>query len=318
MKNQLIVVLTLAALNSLSGCSGNVPNSTAYPGYAAQQMTYSQNNLQSTQQLGPQPNLVTGLATNPASSQTRASNPHLAIQQNTTGSKALPAKATAVKSNANPAKGTPSALPAKVAPPQVSVAQQLVTKAVARFNALESFKFMVDGFEMVSGKTPSRLSFNMFALKGQAKIEVLKHTNSLYVGVKMGYQAGKDAISVRPGGALGFVKVDTKMNDERLSTPRGYRLDQIDAFAIAKRLLNGPQQPKVLGKTQINGRTIAILEYTNANSFDQRITRELLGIDMEDHFIRMHEMFEGDKLVFSLKLNNIQLNAPVSEAEIKI
>jgi len=318
MKNQLIVVLTLAALNSLSGCSGNVPNGSVYPGYAAQQMAYTQNNLQSAQQLGPQPNRASSLATNPTSSQTRAANSQSAIQPNTTGSKALPVKSTAVKSTATPVKGTSAALPAKVAAPQISVAQQLVTKAVARFNALESFKFMVDGFEMVSGKTPSRLSFNMFALKGQAKIEVLKHTNSLYVGVKMGYQTGKEAISVRPGGALGFVKVDTKMNDERLSTPRGYRLDQIDAFAIAKRLLNGPQQPKVLGKTQINGRTIAILEYTNANSFDQRITRELLGIDMEDHFIRMHEMFEGDKLVFSLKLNNIQLNAPVSEAEIKI
>jgi hypothetical protein len=317
MKNQIIVVLALAALNSLSGCSGSVPNSAAYPGYAAQQMAYSQNNLPNTQQLGQQPNPTSNPVISPETSQTRASNSTATIQQNTTGSKAAPVKSAATKP-ATSVKGAPLAMPAKAAAPQVSVAQQLVTKAVARFNSLDSFKFMVDGFEMVSGKTPSRLSFNMFALKGQAKIEVLKHTNSLYVGVKMGYQAGKDAISVRPGGALGFVKVDTKMNDERLSTPRGYRLDQIDAFAIAKRLLSGPQQPKVLGKTQINGRTIAILEYTNANSFDQRITRELLGIDMEDHFIRMHEMFEGDKLVFSLKLNNIQLNAPVSEAEIKI
>jgi hypothetical protein len=324
MKNQMIVVLALAAFNSLSACAGNPPNSSAYPNYAAaqqnpsyagqqnafmqatsQEQIYSQNSQQMGQQnspaLVPSVNLNAGAVNN----------------KNAIVSKTTPAKSPALKS-ATPVKVAPAAIPAKAATPQVSVAQQIVTKSVARFNSLDSFKFMVEGFEMVSGKTPSRLSFNMFALKGQAKIEVLKHTNSLYVGVKMGYQTGHDAISVRPGGALGFVKVDTKMNDERLSTPRGYRLDQIDAFAIAKRLLIGPQQPKVLGKTQINGRTIAILEFTNANSFDQRITRELLGIDMEDHFIRMHEMFEGDKLVFSLKLNNIQLNAPVSEAEIKI
>jgi len=32
--------------------------------------------------------------------------------------------------------------------------------------------------------TPTNLTFNMIALKGQAKIEVLKHKNTLYEGVK--------------------------------------------------------------------------------------------------------------------------------------
>lgn len=215
----------------------------------------------------------------------------------------------------------PTATPAKAiasAKPQLSAAQQLLQKAVARFQSLKSFKLTVEGYEASDVKGPTNLSFYMTALNGRAKLDVFKHTNSLYIGVKMGYQAGSDTISVRPGGALGFVKLDTKMDDERLLTPRGYRLDQIDAFAISQRLLGGTHAPKVLGKTQLNGRTIAILEYTRANDFDSKITRELLGIDMQDYFMRIHEMYEGDKLVFSLKIGEVQLDLPLTDKDLEI
>ncbi len=215
----------------------------------------------------------------------------------------------------------PTATPAKApatAKPQLSAAQQLLQKAVTRFQSLKSFKLTVEGYEANDAKGPTNLSFYMTALNGRAKLDVFKHTNSLYIGVKMGYQAGSDTISVRPGGALGFVKLDTQMNDERLLTPRGYRLDQIDAFAISQRLLGGKHAPKVLGKTQLNGRTIAILEYTRANDFDSKITRELLGIDMQDYFMRIHEMYEGDKLVFSLKIGEVQLDLPLSDKDLEI
>jgi hypothetical protein len=317
MKNSICVILALASLTSLSACSGQTsPMAPSAPLTAPQNLTQAQpvapgsaSFSQVTQQ------------TQQHSSEQPAS-PEL-IPGSRSYSKSVFDKPSTVKSNGQPEASKPTVpvkttVAAKPTVPQVSASQELITKAVERFKTLESFKIYVDGFETVIGKSPSRLSFNMFALNGKAKIEVTKHTNSLYVGVKMGYQSGTDAISVRAGGLLGILKIDTKMSDERLSTPRGYRLDQIDAFALSKRLLDGPHVPKVLGKTQINGRSIAILEYTNANDYDPRITRELLGIDMEDHFVRTHEMYEGTTLVFSLKLSNIQLNAPVTAAELAV
>lgn len=324
MKKSICIALLMISLPGLNACSGKAPINMAYPANMAQNTAVSPVSLNSP---------VNQLASTSLNSET-----HSPAQSDAPGKQAVllppgsrpydrsvflqaapkmpqtkPIKVPAVVSAPRPA-APPQTLPAS----KISAAQELLSKAKKRFQSLNSFKINVEGFEMLSGKSPSRLSFNMFANQGRAKIEVLKHTNSLYVGVKMGYQAGADAISVRPGGALGFVKIDTKMSDDRLSTPRGYRLDQIDAFAISQRLLGGSEAPKVLGKTQINGRSVAILEYTHSNTYDQRITRELLGIDMEDHFIRIHEMYEGSTLVFSLKLSNVQLDVPVASTEMEI
>jgi len=328
MKPIIFTILALASLGSLSACSGQAQLNSAYP--VAELNTHSQNfaapmPAQQTHLSLGQPAALPTTATEARPQITQPQSPALRRQTVTLPGARAATDASPVNRPAIAA-ASQAALPLATQPsavqpqpvPQLSVAEQLLAQAVARFESLESFKISVEGFETVTGKSPSRLSFNMYALNEQAKIEVLKHTNSLYVGVKMGYRSGADAISVRPGGLLGFVKVDTKLDDERLSTPRGYRLDQIDAFAISRRLLNGPHQPKILGKTELNGRQVAILEYTQANDYDARITRELLAIDMEDHFIRMHEMYEGPTLVFSLKLSNIQLNVPVSSAELGV
>lgn len=341
MKNLICAVLALASLTSLSACSGQTNPTSVYPTAQlnAPVPTAHQALIQGglTPVLDPASRQDALTQVNQPALQHSDNNPQAAATAPIPGSrsysksifdKPTPAKASTsslpdVSKQVVPVKTAastpaPAAAAAKASVSQAAAAQQVLTQAVERFKTLESVKFNVDGFETVIGKSPSRLSFTFASLQGKAKIEVLKHTNSMYVGVKMGYQDGQDAISVRPGGMLGFVKVDTKMNDERLSTPRGYRLDQIDAFAISKRLLGQNHTPKVLGKTQLDGRSVAILEYTKVNDFDQRITRELLAIDLEDHFIRMHEMYEGETLVFSLKLSNIQLNAPVAAADLGV
>lgn len=318
MRSQKQWVLSLA-LGTLSACGGQT-----YLNGNAGQVTSPQPLPQQaypTSQQGLPQAVPTPLLPNP----TQPTQPRQTTQTSSqTSAQATTPRAT-VQASVRPT-ATRSASPAVTSPPkatatakpQLSAAQQLLQQAVARFQSLKSFKLTVEGYEASDVKGPTNLSFYMTALNGRAKLDVFKHTNSLYIGVKMGYQAGSDTISVRPGGALGFVKLDTQMNDERLLTPRGYRLDQIDAFAISKRLLGGKHAPKVLGKTQLNGRTIAILEYTRANDFDSKITRELLGIDMQDYFMRIHEMYEGDTLVFSLKIGEVQLDLPLSDKDLEI
>lgn len=305
------------SLGVLSACGGQTYLNGNAGQYTTPQQMPQQQAYPANQQGLPQ-----AMVTPPGTTRQPSSSAQTPVQGSTQPTVQASARPTATRS-ATPAKTTatpkPTATPAKAsAKPQLSAAQQLLQKAVARFQSLKSFKLTVEGYEASDVKGPTNLSFYMTALNGRAKLDVFKHTNSLYIGVKMGYQAGSDTISVRPGGALGFVKLDTKMDDERLLTPRGYRLDQIDAFAISQRLLGGAHAPKVLGKTQLNGRTIAILEYTRANDFDSKITRELLGIDMQDYFLRIHEMYEGDKLVFSLKIGEVQLDLPLTDKDLEI
>lgn len=325
MKHTMGVALIMILI-SLSACGGQTHlnvNPGSPQGFAAAPQTALTPNAPLINTPQGNPSLPSPLAPQPTQARPAATSATTTSPSKsaTTVPKSTPVKPSTAATGAQ-TPSTSAATPALSAPatkaPQISAGQLLLNKAVARFDSLKSFKISVDGFETSAAKGPTSLSFQMMALNGLNKIEVQKHTNSLYVGVKMGYQSGTDKISVRPSGALGFVKLDTQMNDERLLTARGYRLDQIDAFAISQRLLKGNQQPKILGKTQLNGRNIAILEYTHANTFDASITRELLGIDMEDYFMRIHEMYEGANLVFSLKLSNVQLDAPVTAKDLEV
>lgn len=290
------------------------------PGATAQQ---NQNLSSPTQTQYP-----TSFAAQPGTTQQRAAQPVSApkqiasVPQTTT-----PQVTTARPPAAKPATGqttTQTKTPARqtstpaAAAPKLSAAQILLINARKRVQTLNTAKTTVNCFETNAEKGPTNLKANMTFMSGTTKLEVISHQNSLFVGAKLSYQAGNPDVTARAAGALGIVKVNAPMTDKRILTRRGYRLDQIDVFAISNRLLNGNAEPKILGKTQINGRNIAILEFTKANDFDQEVTRELLGIDMEDFFVRIHEMYAGSELVFSLKLENVQLNTPVSAKDLEI
>lgn len=242
--------------------------------------------------------------------------------QNTPARTATPQTATRAASTPQRATTAPTTRTQTAAPqtaaPKISATQALLINARKRVQTLSSATAVVNCFETNAEKGPTNLKANMLFLNGQTKLEVIAHQNSLFVGAKLTYHEGSDQVSARAAGALGLVKVSAPMSDKRILTRRGYRLDQIDVFAIANRLLNGSVEPKVLGKTQVNGRNIAILEFKNANDFDQSITRELLGIDMENYFVHIHEMYAGPELVFSLKLENLQLNAPLSAKDLEV
>lgn len=279
----------------------NTPAQAQYPqNFAAQQPVQSQATTQQRTLSTPQ---TTAPRTTSASRTTATPT-----QRAATASTARPTAAAA------PVRQTAAA----PAAPQRSAAQTLLLNARKRVQTLNSAKTVVNCFETNAEKGPTNLKANMMFMSGTTKLEVISHQNSLFVGAKLSYQAGSPNVTARAAGALGIVKVNAPMTDKRILTRRGYRLDQIDVFAIANRLLNGKVEPKVLGKTQVNGRNIAILEFTNANDFDKEVTRELLGIDMEDYFVRIHEMYAGPELVFSLKLENLQLNAPISAQDLEI
>ncbi len=335
MKKLLSSTLALMSLVSFTACSGSTtmtPNAALMqqPSMAAGQNAYAQTgyNYEAPDQAISLPGTqgaTQGAIALPA--QQTAQNAQAPVPA---GSRPTPAfgapKApvqTAVKTAATtPARPTAPATPAAAAPSSDSVGRELLAKSRARVESTQSFIVQGDAYEKdEKGETriKLKLAFQKGSSSSKCRLDIVQHSNSLFSGAKLSYVPGSDQVTGRPGGAMSFMKMNLPMSDSKIQSSRHYRLDQVDTNAIATRLLGNPSlNPKILGKTTINGRQIAVLEFHNVNDFDKTITRELLGIDMEDHFVRIHEMYAGDTLVYSLKLTTVNLDAPVTAADLEV
>ncbi|PKL76281.1 MAG: hypothetical protein CVV27_11070 [Candidatus Melainabacteria bacterium HGW-Melainabacteria-1] len=321
-----LALISLAV--SLSACGGNATSTSPMaPGFnpAAQPQALSAPPVSTY--AGQDPYLQPNYAYQAPVQNTRAplpagSRPTPAFQS----FQGSPTKPTARSAGAPVRQATASAprpqAPVAARPPAAtseSIGRELIAKTRAKFEQLQSFVVTGNAIEKnEKGETRIKLKL-VFQKPGSVRLDIVQHNNSMYNGTKLTYLAGGDKVTGRPGGALSFMKMTVPMSDERILTRRGYRLDQVDTNAIVTRLLGNPNlNPKILGKTMINGHEIAVLEFLKVNDFDQRITRELLGIDMKEHFVRIHEMYEGSNLVYSLKLEDVQLNGQVSAADFNV
>lgn len=238
---------------------------------------------------------------------------HQVVPTSTSGLKSK----TSARQPTNLKAATPSQ--PKASSPSLSITQSLLQKTRARFESLQNFRGMAEIFETKPGKGPVKAKLKVTFMKpGSSHLEIVDHSNSLYKGAKLAYKSGSQSVTGRPGGAMSFMKMTLPMSDDKVTSRRGYRLDQVDTLAIVNRLIRPELNPKLLGKTTVNGRPVAVLEYQTSGHFDPLITKELLGIDMETYFVRIHEMYAGEELVYSLKLPEVQLNEPISPADLEV
>jgi hypothetical protein len=329
MKKILSSTLALFTLASLTACGGQA---TMTPGVTQPQMAANayQPNFQApmNQMAAPQQGVAPQAPMTYAAAPTQqgAKAPVVPGSRPTpnfnTGTAAKPASAAPRAAAAASAPRAQAAAPraaAPAAPTSDSVGRELIAKARARFDSVKNFIVLGDAYEK-DEKGETRIKLKLAFQKGSTcRLDIVQHTNSMFSGAKLMYTPGTDSVTGRPGGAMSFMKMTLPMSDNKIQTRRGYRLDQVDTNAISTRLLGNPAlNPKILGKTTVNGRQIAVLEFTNVNDFDQRITRELLGIDMEDHFVRIHEMYAGNDLVYSLKLTQVTLDGPITAADLSV
>lgn len=328
MKKQLMVTATLI----LTAC-GSQSQTQAYNPYMTQPATgqmgasYQQNLYQQPSNYSyttPNQGQTAGAPTaagNAAMQQSNfASAPQAAAPLNRA---AAPAK-TAVKAPATVARASTAAkapLPVAKPPaaPAVSMTQTILLKAKASFDKIQNYVATADVFETKAGKGPVKAKIKVWFQKpGTTKMHLVEHTNSLFKDAKLTYKSGVDQITGRPGGAMSFMKMSLPMSDDKVTSRRSYRLDQVDTLAIVSRLVRPELNPKLLGKTTVNGRQVAVLEYQAQNHFDPQITKELLGIDMETYFVRIHEMYAGEELVYSLKLPEVQFNQPLTAKDFEV
>lgn len=196
---------------------------------------------------------------------------------------------------------------------KASTSDAYLAKAAQAFNKLQTVEAMVESFETNKEKGPISGTLKyQYKAPSMGRLEFVKHTNSLYLGARLVYGHDGDKVQAQAGGMMSWMKITSNFADKKLTSRRDYRLDQVDLAAMVKRLTKPGQGAKLKGKMNLHGNPVLVFEFNyNGNHFDPTITKELLGIDQNNHMIRMHEMFVGDELVYSVKVSQMIKNKPL-------
>jgi hypothetical protein len=235
-----------------------------------------------------------------ATSPTRA--PATTTKTSTSTKTAVPAKtSTAAKST------TATKTTATKTTPAVSQVSQFLSNARQAIDKLQTMSATMTNFE--KGAQPGQAKIQFYYRKpGQVKIDVLQSSDASRKGVKLSFQSGSDQVRVRASGLLSLVPITLSMSDSKVKSGRGYLLSEIDFANTVMRLTQPSVQARVLGKMTQNGAEVIVLEIKTQNHFDHRITKEHLGLDSKTWLPRLHEMYEGTELVYSAKLETLEVN----------
>lgn len=194
----------------------------------------------------------------------------------------------------------------KPAAPQADPSAQILSQARQAFSQLQGLSATIATFE--KGQSAGGGKIQYLYQPGQVRIDVLESSDASRKGVKLSYQPQGNQVRARASGVLSVVAVTLPMNDNKVKSGRQYLLNQIDLGATVQRLSQPGLQTKAIGKTQFAGAEVIVIEIPAQNHFDSRITREILAIDAQTMMPRIHEMYEGDTLVYSGKIEQLQLN----------
>ncbi|HEY9840841.1 MAG TPA: hypothetical protein V6D23_10325 [Candidatus Obscuribacterales bacterium] len=296
-----------ASYGQAYGQNGQMGN--AQMGYGNPQMQQGQ--MQQVNQMGYAPQQTAQRTSQPqTSTRTTAGSrpaPTLSKASTTTAAKApLMSKAPA------PATKPPAPTTATKAPG----AAEFMTKARQAISSLQSLSATVSTFEKGAEAGQGKIRF--LYRSGQIKIDVLSSTNSSQQGVKLGFQSGGNQVRVRPSGVLSMVALNLPMTDPKLLSGRKYQVGQIELTATVNRLTQPGVQAKVLGKTTFAGCEVIVLEITAPNPFDNRITKEDLGLDAQTFLPRIHEMYQGTELVYAGRVEQLTVNPQLPDNAFEI
>lgn len=233
-------------------------------------------------------------------------------------------QARAPQSRAPQGPATPATAPqapapqAKKAPaaPKADPFQEYLGKARQAFQQMQGMRATIATFEKADGKGNAKI--NYLYSQGKVKIDVISSDDASRNGVKLSYNKGGNEVRARASGMLSVIAVTLPMSDKKVISGRGYQLNQIDLNSVIPRLTAPGQTGKVLGKTQFAGANVVVLEIQPKNHFDPRITKERLGVDMNTGMVRIHEMYQGNELVFAGRVESLQLNPQVGPKDFEV
>ena len=107
--------------------------------------------------------------------------------------------------------------------------RSVLAQVVAAFKAIPAYEAQMTFYQKASGKTAVS---GLYQLTGQAPRTLKLHiVSGGGAGSHLLWSGGK-TVKVRPGGFLSALSLDLQLNDARLTSVRGYTLDQTDIPAL--------------------------------------------------------------------------------------
>jgi len=261
------------------------------------------------------------LASAPLQQSSPASAPSFQ-QTSPAGTPAPSAPATTQSSAETPRSASPpAATPVQTtAPDGRSVLNQVLQSITgsAGFNAtVQKYEKSVQSGEVseakiqITGKSPNRM-----------RIEIVQHATKK--GLKVAYTLGDSSINIRPNGMLSLVSVSKPMNDPLVLSPNGMKPDQIDFYALAKRMASPAYSAELVGKTSMAGKSIHILKVSSAsNSLNPIISHEYIGFSPDTHQLMLWEAYSntyqsGKTPFLRMSVERFSPLSTVSEEQLKV
>ena len=203
-----------------------------------------------------------------------------------------PPQTQPIPNSNNPSYGAPSISP-----------RVFVERAERVFSSAPGYTTDLHFYQKEGDKTSSGIYEVTGKPDHQMKI-VIKQGDS--AGTKL-YWSGGNSVQVRPSGLLGALVVSLDLHDQRITSIRGYTLNQIDLSNILA-MLNDPQS-KLLYAGESNGlyRIVIASQHLLPGCSKMSIT-----FNASTYLPENIQMSDGHEVVFSLELENLQITPNVS------
>lgn len=288
---------------SLTACGTNDPYANAVPMVYYDNM-YSTNTANQQSEIeNVNKKLDTIIATINQMSTNTSTTPKATVttpQTTTTPTSTTTPAITPTKPNTATIENKPTVTPTPAPTTSTSTAskgRQALDKVMQKISNANAFKVLIEKYErgLKDASTAATQGMTIYGKKpGSIKLEITSHsTKPNNVGAKVSYVRGTGKATVRPGGALSFIKKEMDQTDSNITSPNDYTPEHVDFFSMVKRLSNTDYKAELTGKTTIDGMDIYLITITKSgtNDFDSRVSKETIGFDPKTFDVKLWEAY---------------------------
>lgn len=187
-----------------------------------------------------------------------------------------------------------------------------VTRAQAAYQALVDFTANVDTWSVdgQGGVPDDGSAAACFKAPRKSRYDVTRAADPQKVGSAIVWLgSGKAEIRLaKPMPIVGrFVKLP--LDDKRLCTQRGLRLDQMDMQAILERVARPGNTWRPVGPAEVAGRKAVLIAFQGSmRGVDKDVTEEVVGFDDETGLPILDEAYIGQDPVLKLVVHDLKIN----------
>jgi hypothetical protein len=217
--------------------------------------------------------------------------------------------------------GTSGASPAPLGQPVAPqtaldpAVQQMITRAIARLDAIKTIEGKVRFEEWKDSKHETGLAKITFRAKPfAARVDVEQSSRVFGPGTSVLWSGGTE-LKVKPIRMPFSLKFG--YDNSQVVSLRGYRMDQTDLFSMGKVLKHPNAQIKAIGPKAITGDQVFLLEVHSPGSTDD-VDREIIGLSLKHQIPTYREMYAGQKMVHRGQGLNLKFDQSISSDKFKM